>query len=122
MIYAAPNPNFLSLDQVIQKYKKQDTISKLVLAFGNESRGVSKLLMKECDEGFVLPMRGFTSSYNISVSVALALQTLECYGILKQGELTLDEREKLLEQWLMKVFPLAKYMLKRKGIEPPPDY
>jgi tRNA (guanosine-2'-O-)-methyltransferase len=45
----------------------------IALLFGTEATGLSDLAMKHAD-GFVkLPMYGFTESFNISVSVALAL-------------------------------------------------
>lgn len=46
---------------------------KLVLAFGNETRGVSERLTQLSDTTFSLPMCGFVQSFNVSVSAAIAL-------------------------------------------------
>ncbi len=50
-----------------------DFDQKLLVAFGNESNGISPELAKMSDFTFSLPMCGFVDSYNISVSVALTL-------------------------------------------------
>jgi tRNA (guanosine-2'-O-)-methyltransferase len=53
-----------------------DISKPTALLFGTESTGLTKEAMDHAD-GFVrLPMYGFTESYNISVSVALALYDL----------------------------------------------
>jgi tRNA (guanosine-2'-O-)-methyltransferase len=46
---------------------------KVLVAFGNERDGISDELKGISDVTFSLPMCGFVSSYNISVSVALTL-------------------------------------------------
>ncbi|MEX1001727.1 MAG: RNA methyltransferase [Crocinitomicaceae bacterium] len=48
----------------------------VALLFGTEASGLSDLAMDAADEFVKLPMYGFTESYNISVSVALALYEL----------------------------------------------
>lgn len=49
---------------------------KIALAFGNELHGVSKYALQHCDQKVRIPMYGFTESLNISVSVAICLNTL----------------------------------------------
>lgn len=49
---------------------------KFALVFGTELTGVSDYVKNNADEFMVIPMYGFTESYNISVSAALCLQTL----------------------------------------------
>jgi tRNA (guanosine-2'-O-)-methyltransferase len=44
----------------------------LALVFGNEHDGLSEAALAACDEQVRLPMYGFTRSFNLSVSVALA--------------------------------------------------
>ena len=46
---------------------------KLLVAFGNESSGISEELAAMSDQKFSLPMLGFVDSYNISVCAALVL-------------------------------------------------
>lgn len=46
---------------------------KIALVFGTEDVGISDYVLENCDESVVIPMYGFTESFNISVSVALCL-------------------------------------------------
>jgi tRNA (guanosine-2'-O-)-methyltransferase len=46
---------------------------KVALVFGNESRGVSPEALALADAAFVIPMRGFVQSFNVSVAAAIAL-------------------------------------------------
>ena len=48
----------------------------LALVFGTERRGISETMKAECDELIQIPMYGFTESFNVSVSVAIILNTL----------------------------------------------
>ena len=56
---------------------------RTVLVFGNERNGVSKEVSAMADGAFILPMRGLTQSYNISVAVSMTLATLDAWGILR---------------------------------------
>jgi tRNA (guanosine-2'-O-)-methyltransferase len=47
--------------------------SKVALVFGNEHRGVSPEALALADASYVIPMRGFVQSFNVSVSVAISL-------------------------------------------------
>jgi tRNA (guanosine-2'-O-)-methyltransferase len=49
---------------------------KLALVFGNELRGASQYGLENADHRVKIPMFGFTESLNISVSVAICLNTL----------------------------------------------
>lgn len=46
---------------------------KVALVFGNESRGVSDEAVRLADATFVIPMRGFVQSFNVSVAAAISL-------------------------------------------------
>lgn len=50
-----------------------DFSQKLLVAFGNETNGISEELAGLSDINFSLPMCGFVDSFNISVAVALTL-------------------------------------------------
>lgn len=65
-----PDPDGLSIFDV------DVTNNKLALLFGNELRGVSKTALEHCDHKVRIPMYGFTESLNISVSVAICLNSL----------------------------------------------
>ena len=45
----------------------------VVLAFGNEKRGISEALLKACDGNFMIPQMGMAQSLNISVACAISL-------------------------------------------------
>jgi len=46
---------------------------KVALVFGNESRGVSEEALARADARYVIPMRGFSQSLNVSVAVAVSV-------------------------------------------------
>ena len=46
---------------------------KVALVFGNESRGVTEEALARADARYVIPMRGFSQSLNVSVAVAVSI-------------------------------------------------
>jgi tRNA (guanosine-2'-O-)-methyltransferase len=81
------------------------TRSKVAIMFGNELRGVSDHALAQCDQKVKIPMYGFTESLNISVSVAICLNTLvsRLHQNFNMYGLTDDEKELLTLQWYRKV-------------------
>jgi tRNA (guanosine-2'-O-)-methyltransferase len=77
---------------------------KAAVFFGTELSGLSDIVLQNADEFLHIPMYGFTQSYNLSVSVALVLQSLT--RLLHKSELdwklTDNERDELLLLWLKK--------------------
>lgn len=73
----------------------------LALLFGSEEPGLTQTAMQEADSFLRLPMFGFTESYNISVSVALILNTLthRLHNSGIQWQLTRSQRKKILLEW-----------------------
>jgi tRNA (guanosine-2'-O-)-methyltransferase len=57
----------------IQDYKLKHPIA---LTFGTEMEGLTEYAMEQADEFVHIPMRGFTESFNISVSAAICLYEL----------------------------------------------
>jgi tRNA (guanosine-2'-O-)-methyltransferase len=53
-----------------------DVSSPLAVIFGNEHDGVSQTAVTACDASITVPMFGFTESYNLSVTVGLAMGRL----------------------------------------------
>jgi tRNA (guanosine-2'-O-)-methyltransferase len=53
-----------------------DVSSPLAIVFGNEHEGVSDKAIAACDGTVTVPMYGFTESYNLSVTVGLAMSRL----------------------------------------------
>jgi len=73
------------------------------LVFGNEHEGISDAMRDACDGAFVLPMRGFVQSYNVSVAAAIAIQ--HARGARERAigattDLTPSERDQLFERWV----------------------
>jgi tRNA (guanosine-2'-O-)-methyltransferase len=79
--------------------------SKVALIFGNELRGLSAAALKQCDKKVRIPMYGFTESLNISVSVAICLNTLvsQIRDNKIDAGLSLDERDAIRLAWYRKI-------------------
>ena len=93
-----------------------DASKKIAIVFGTESDGISKEAGDKADGYIHIPMRGFTESFNLSVSAALCLNTLK----LENKELDpLQEEEKteLKAEWYRKIVREADLILKSKGVE-----
>ncbi|MFN3839951.1 MAG: TrmH family RNA methyltransferase [Cyclobacteriaceae bacterium] len=92
-----------------------DLSSKIALVFGNEDTGVSEHARKVSDGSVRIPMFGFTESLNISVSVAVCLNTL--LGKLRSAEwkygLSADERDELRLAWYRKIVKRSDLIEKR---------
>ena len=94
-IYAgALDPSAVSL------YDLDPTV-KCAFVFGNEHKGISPALKAKADRVFLIPMRGFVESFNISVAASMclswAVQTLRHKGI--ETDLSDAEREALREKY-----------------------
>ena len=78
----------------------------VALVFGTEKKGISKEVVELADEFVRIPMYGFTESFNISVSAALALNILR--RRLEQSDLSWklnDEEQTLLKiKWCKKIY------------------
>jgi tRNA (guanosine-2'-O-)-methyltransferase len=72
------------------------------LVFGTEHTGLSQYALEHADIHMMIPMYGFTQSFNISVSVALTLQ--QSIRVLQQSsyiwQLSYTEQQELLLSWL----------------------
>ncbi len=80
------------------------TQGKVAIMFGNELHGVSDYALAHCDQKVRIPMYGFTESLNISVSVAICLNTLvsRLHQDFEKYGLTNEEKEYLTLQWYRK--------------------
>jgi tRNA (guanosine-2'-O-)-methyltransferase len=83
----------------------------LAVAFGNEHEGLSAAAIAACDAAVRLPMFGFAESYNLSVSVALALSQLaqrrRAARAPATGDLPEARKDRLRARW---------YAVKQRGI------
>lgn len=77
----------------------------IALVFGTEKTGISEEVYEMADELVKIPMYGFTESFNISVSAAIALNILR--GKLEKTDLNWklshEEQVKLKIQWCTKI-------------------
>jgi tRNA (guanosine-2'-O-)-methyltransferase len=78
---------------------------KIALVFGNELRGVSKYALNNADLKIKIPMYGFTESLNLSVSVAICLNTLITRLHKSDNHYYLSESDKssLKLEWYRKI-------------------
>lgn len=95
---------------------KLDFSRPAALVLGNEHQGTSEFMEQEADSVFTLPMFGFTRSFNISVAAALTIYTavqkrIELFG--RSGDLTDEEKEQLLTEWLKRDVRGAEHILAR---------
>ncbi len=82
-----------------------DLTQPIALVFGTERRGISDEVKSLSDEFVKIPMYGFTESFNISVSVAIVLNTLR--QRLEQSDLSWklspEEQDLLKIKWCTKI-------------------
>lgn len=95
-VYATlPDPKAVSIEDV-------DVSTPLAVIFGNEHSGVSPTAVAACDGAITVPMFGFTESYNLSVTVGLAMSRLAArrrahLGVA--GDLDPARRDRLRARW-----------------------
>jgi tRNA (guanosine-2'-O-)-methyltransferase len=89
--------------------------TKLAVCFGCEETGLSDFAHEQADYFIQLPMYGFTESFNISVSVALVLQTL-CQRLRQSNipiNLTEDEKSEIRIKWFQNSIKNSDLLIKR---------
>jgi tRNA (guanosine-2'-O-)-methyltransferase len=80
-----------------------DVSTPLAIAFGNEHAGLSEEAIASCDGSIRVPMYGFSESFNLSVTVALAMNQIASrrrafLGTI--GDLSGDHRRNLRARWI----------------------
>ncbi len=79
-----------------------DPETPAALVFGNEHAGLSDEAIGVCDDAVSLPIHGFTQSFNLSVSVALAMSQVahrRRQHLGQSGDLDSEERARLRARW-----------------------
>ncbi len=102
-VYATAPDATASIDDV-------DVTSPIAIAFGNEHDGLRPATIAACDGAVVVPMYGFTESFNLSVTVGLAMSRIAARrreAIGAKGDLTADRMRVLRARW---------FALKVKGV------
>lgn len=90
----------------------------VALVFGNELGGVTQRALPHCDGQFIIPMRGFVQSFNVSVAAAVSLYDVTTRMAAEHPDtcrLTPEEKAELLAIWLPKSAPFAKRVAKVIG-------
>lgn len=99
ILVADPAEDGVSIDEL------DVAAGKVALVFGNELRGASPYSLQHADVKVRIPMYGFTESLNVSVSVAICLNTI--LGKLRQTQtpiaLTEDEKDLIRLMWYRKI-------------------
>ena len=79
-----------------------DVSGPLAILFGNEHEGLSASAIAACDASITVPMFGFTESYNLSVTVGLAMSRLAARRrayIGRPGDLDPVRHARLRARW-----------------------
>jgi tRNA (guanosine-2'-O-)-methyltransferase len=79
-----------------------DVTTPLAVAFGNEHAGLTPAAIAACDGALGVPMFGFTESFNLSVTVALAMSRIAARrraAIGSPGDLDEARRRELRARW-----------------------
>ena len=98
IIATTPHTN----DQKLEEFDL--SAGKSAFVFGTELTGVSEIVKANADGFMKIPMYGFTESFNVSVSAAIALHYLT-YQLRNSNlpwKLTKEEYDDLLLNWLKK--------------------
>ena len=93
---------FATLPGAPQTIDEVDVTTPLAVAFGNEHDGLSAGAIAACDGAIGVPMFGFTESYNLSVTVALAMSRIAARrraAIGSLGDLDDQRRRELRARW-----------------------
>lgn len=93
-----------------------DFTRQTALVFGNERDGTSEAMLALADRTCVVPMAGFTQSFNISVAAAVCLYHAHRDRLARQGfhgDLTEAQREMLRAVFFLKSVRSARQILER---------
>lgn len=87
---------------------------KTALVFGTELTGLTDYALDNADQTMKLPLYGFTESYNISVSVAIAFSQIvtRLHNSNISWQLTKVQKDQLRLQWYKKVVPKSQLIEK----------
>ena len=93
---------FATLPGAARSIDDVDVTAPVAIAFGNEHNGLSEAAISACDGAVGVPMFGFTESYNLSVTVALAMTRVaarrrEVIGAI--GDLPAERQALLRARW-----------------------
>ncbi len=94
-----------------------DFVTPTAIVLGNEHEGVSKEMIANADERVVIPMYGFTRSFNISVAGGMILYHAVKYRIKHlgmSGDLSFQEKKILKAVFYLRSVEHAEQILRRE--------
>jgi tRNA (guanosine-2'-O-)-methyltransferase len=91
-------------------------LPRVALVLGNERDGIAGELRNACRRAVRIPMRGFAESLNVSVTAAILLHHATAG---RPGDLTVEERDRLLLRALFFTLPRAPDLLAAQGLSLP---
>lgn len=94
-VYATAPDATVAVDEV-------DVATPVAVMFGNEHDGVSPAALGACHGTIYVPMFGFTESYNLSVTVGLAMSRIAARRrerLAMAGDLGAERRDRLRARW-----------------------
>jgi tRNA (guanosine-2'-O-)-methyltransferase len=94
-----------------------DFTAPTAMVFGNEAEGVSERMRAAADATVVIPLAGFTESFNVSVAAALGLYHAQQDRLRRQGrhaDLTDAEQQRLVARFCLRSVSNARQILARK--------
>jgi tRNA (guanosine-2'-O-)-methyltransferase len=97
-----------------------DFTEPTALIFGNEEAGVTDEMMSEVDAACVVPLPGFTESFNVSVAAAVALYHAQQDRINRQGhhaDLGEEEHRRLVARFCLRSVTEPEKIIHRKLTE-----
>ncbi|WP_245906963.1 TrmH family RNA methyltransferase [Reichenbachiella versicolor] len=95
-------------------YREVELNDKTAIVFGSEENGISDYARDHADQLIKIPMRGFTESFNISVSAAIVLEHYNHQiRVNKNWQLSKSELFELKMEWMKKVVPNIDIHVKR---------
>lgn len=93
---------FATLPDATRSIEDVEVDSPIAVAFGNEHEGLTKAAIDACDGALVVPMYGFTESFNLSVTVGLAMSRIAARrraAIGALGDLPPERMRELRARW-----------------------
>lgn len=93
-----------------------DFTEPTALVFGNEERGVSPAMLEAADRSCIVPLSGFTESFNVSVAAAVALYHARQDRLRRQGyhaDLSAAEQQALVARFCMRSVRNAEAIIRR---------
>lgn len=93
-----------------------DFTEPTALVFGNEKQGVSPAMLEAVDASCIVPLSGFTESFNVSVAAAVALYHAQQDRLRRQGyhaDLSDDEQNILAARFCMRSVRHPEAILRR---------